>query len=175
MRKYLFVVLAFVPFLMGCNELSNMTKLDVPFSQTATLPALPITVTDAPILTPSTSIDSLLSVYKVSSDLIQSVNLKKMNLTLTDPADGDLTFLKSIQIYMVADGLTEAKVAGIDSVPETTGSTLSLNVESVDLKRFATKDKFQMKILMSTDKPTTVEHKIKVDMSLQLDLKILGL
>jgi hypothetical protein len=175
MRKYLYIVLAFIPLLMSCNELSKLTKLDVPFSQNTTLPALPIIVTDASILTPSTSIDSLLTAYKVSSDLIQSVSLKKMNLTLTDPVDGDFTFLKSIQIYMVADGLTEVKVSGIDSISNTTGSTLALNVESVDLKSFAKKNKFQMKILLSTDKPTAVEYKLKIDMSLQLDLKILGL
>jgi hypothetical protein len=160
---------------MGCNELSSLTKLEVPSSQTITLPATPILLNEAIVRTPNVQIDSLLTVYNINSDLIQAISLKKMDLTLTAPAGGDLTYLKSLKIYIVADGLADVKIAGVDSVPDNTGSVLSLPVETVDLKDFMMKDKFQLKIVMSTDKTTAVEQQLKVDMKLMLDLKILGL
>jgi len=178
MKKYLFATFILLPFLISCNSLDKLTKFELPFTRSITLPALPI-IFENPVSasTPDikTNIDSVLTSLNLTSDLVQTVSLKKMDLTLTDSTGGDLTFLKSISIYICATGLDDVKIAGIDSVPDNTGSSLSLAVESTDLKNFILKDEFQLKIITTTDKITKVEQKLKVDMNLQLDLKILGL
>ena len=177
MKKYLFAAFILLQFLTSCDSLNKLTKFKLPFTRSINLPALPFTVVGASVQTPDikTNIDSVLTSLNLTSDLVQSVSLKKMDLTLTDSTGGDLTFLKSISIYICATGLDDVKIAGIDSVPDNTGSSLSLAVESTDLKNFILKDEFQLKIITTTDKITKVEQKLKVDMNLQLDLKILGL
>jgi len=43
------------------------------------------------------------------------------------------------------------------------------------LKEYLLKDKFSLQFKAAADEPTVVEYKIKIDMTVTFDLKILGL
>ena len=176
MKKYLITLAIVVPLLIGCKALNNLTKFDLPFSKSFTLPALPVAGTPPALEIKGieTHIDSVLKSYNLSADKIQSVTLTKMEFTLSSPADGDLSFLKSVEIFITAEGLDQVKIAGITNVPDGT-KVLSLTAEDVDLKNFILKDKFGLKIVTTTDKKTDVEQKIDMDLNFLADLKILGI
>lgn len=177
MKKTIITSLFALMLFSGCDYLSQLTKFDMSFTNQITLPAAPASSTPVTITTPDiqTKIDSVLNSYKLSSDLIQSITLKKMEFVVSTPVGSDLTFLKSVNLYITATGLTDVKIAGIDNVPDNTGNTLALNMETVDIKNFLLKDKFQLKLVTTTDKATTVEQQLSLSMTLLVDLKILGL
>lgn len=173
--KKVFLMLAIISFLAGCDALSELTKIDLPLSQTVTIQkGIPINVEAPPIKTPdiNTDIESTLSTYNVSADLVESVSFKSMKLTLTDGSD--FGFLKKIEIWISAEGLEAKKIAWIDEVPASPGSSITLNVSKDDLKPFIMKDKFSMTLKITNDELLTTDKNIKIDMNFTLDLKVLG-
>lgn len=177
MKKYLFSLLMIVPFLSGCESLSKLTQFDLPFSQSITVPVTPAIALRIPITlnTPEikTNIDSVLNSYSLETDFVEKITLKEMKLTVSSPAGEDLSFLKDITIYLTASGTDDVKVASATDVSTTT--PLLLTVENVDLKSYLLKDKFALKIVVSGDEVTTVEHKVNIDMIFAFDAKVLGL
>ena len=179
MKKYLFSLLMIVPFLSGCESLSKLTQFDLPFSQSITVPpitteflalGIPITLNTPEI---KTNIDSVLNSYSLETDFVEKITLKEMKLTVSSPAGEDLSFLKDITIYLTASGTDDVKVASATDVSTTT--PLLLAVENVNLKSYLLKDKFALKIVVSGDEVTTVEHKVNIDMIFAFDAKVLGL
>jgi len=176
MKKYLFALLIVVPLLVGCDSLSKLTMFELPFDQSVTFPAMPALNTPIPleITGIKTNIDSVLTSLKLKSDMIQAVKLKKMDFTLSSPADGDLSFLKSVEIFITGEGLDDVKIASTGDVTTNT-KNVSLALEDVDLKDFILKDKFGLKIITTTDKATSKEQKINISFKFLVDLKVLGL
>lgn len=177
MKKYLFSLLMIVPFLSGCESLSKLTQFDLPFTQSITVPVTPAIALGIPITlnTPEikTNIDSVLNSYSLETDFVEKITLKEMKLTVSSPAGEDLSFLKDVTIYLTASGTEDVKVASATNILTTT--PLLLTVENVDLKSYLLKDKFALKIVVSGDEVTTVEHKVNIDMIFAFDAKVLGL
>lgn len=176
MKNKLIALILLIPILIGCKAINELTKFDLNFKRNFTIPPLPVAGT-APALEMKdieTNIDSVLTSYNLKPDRIQSVTLTSMKLTLTAPAGSDLSFLKSAEIFLTADGLTDVKVASVTEVPDNTRE-IEMIVEGTDLKNFILKDKFGLKIMIVTDKPTVVEHRIDIAMAYVVDLKILGI
>ena len=176
--KKLLIPLFFIMFgFTGCESLSKMTQFDMEFTQSVTIPTSTIVVLPIDIATPDieTNSQSTFSAKKVDPKLIEKIALKKLQLNVTSPADGDFGFLKSIKIYITAEGLTEKKIAWLDDVPANAGLTLELNVSKTDLKEFILKDKFTLRVEATTDETHTSEYKIDVKTVFMVDAKILGL
>ena len=176
MKKYLFALLIVAPLIVGCNALSKLTMFELPFTQSITIPAMPASNTPVPLAISGikTNIDSVLNSLKLSSDLIQKVTLKEMEFTLTSPTDGNLNFIKSVEIYITAEGLDDVKIASSGDVSDNS-KNLVLTAADVDLKDFILKDEFGLKVITTTDKATLVEQKIDISFNFLVDLKILGL
>lgn len=177
MKKYLFSLLMIVPFLSGCESLSKLTQFDLPFTQSITVPVTPAIALGIPITlnTPEikTNIDSVLNSYSLETDFVEKITLKEMKLTVSSPAGEDLSFLDDVTIYLTASGTDDVKVASATNISTTT--PLLLTVENVNLKSYLLKDKFALKIVVSGDEVTTVEHKVNIDMIFAFDAKVLGL
>ncbi|HLP05063.1 MAG TPA: hypothetical protein VK152_06515 [Paludibacter sp.] len=176
MKKHLITLLAVAAFAVGCKTLNELTKFDLPFKKTVTIPALPVagTAPDIEIKNIETRIDSVLQSYHLSADRIQNIKLKKMELTLVSPADGDLSFLHSVEIWLLADGMADVKIASYGDLTSNT-RVLNLDIENAALKEYILKDKFGIRIKVATDKPTVVEQKIDMSFVFLVDLKILGI
>lgn len=176
MKKILIVLILIVPMLIGCNSLSKLTMFELPFKQSITLPVIPFANTPVALSIPGikTKIDSVLNSLDLSSDMIQGVSLQKMEFTLTSPTNGDLSFIKSVEIYISGAGLNDVKIASTGDVTDNTKNVI-MTLENVDLKNYILKDEFGLKIITTTDEPTTVEQKIDISFNFLVDLKILGL
>lgn len=179
MKKYLFSLLMIVPFLSGCESLSELTQFDLPFTQSVTVPpisteflalGMPITLSTPEI---ETDIDSVLGSYGVETDFVEKIALKEMTFTVSSPSGEDLSFLDDVTIYLTASGAEDVKVASATDVSTTT--PLTLTIENVDLKNYLLKDKFALKIKATADEATTVEHKVDISMKFGFDIKVLGL
>lgn len=66
--------------------------------------------------------------------------LTRFKLTLKSPSNGDFSFLKSISIFISADGdLPEIKVAWKKNIPITAGKELVLDVTGADSQGYIKK------------------------------------
>ena len=100
--------------------------------------------------------------------------LTDLRLTVTSPTTGDLGFLKSVTIYIKADGLSEIEVASSGEVSGTIGKTLELTTTDYNLMEYIKKDSFTLKVTVVTDEVITEDHEIAVDANFFVDAKVLG-
>ncbi|MFZ5941475.1 MAG: hypothetical protein ACOYXB_12960 [Bacteroidota bacterium] len=176
MRKF-FIIAILLPILGSCGKLSELTRFDLNYSTSVTLPAtlginLPFTV-----YTPSikTNTESVLQVNDTRKDLIEEVTLKSAVLTITDPAGDDFSFLKSIEVYISADSLEEFRVAWRSGITNDIGDTLHLSAVPDDLKEYIMADSFVLTVKTVTDEILSHDYEVQIDAVFGVDARILGL
>ena len=177
MKKYIFILLAMAATMAGCDKLDSLTKFDMDYETSITIPATVGINTPFDIPTPAitTNADAEFSVNDTRKDLIEEIVLKSLTLTVDVPADGDFSFLSSIEIYIKADGLDEQKIAWKDNIPNDIGDVLELETSGIDLKEYIKKESFELKATTVTDELITQDHEIGIQSVFAVDAKILGI
>lgn len=177
MKYFLFACAGLFLFINGCKKLDKLTQFNMDYNTSVVIPSS--TAVDLPfnIMTPDvqSNSESTFSINDTRKDLIQQIILKKMELTITDPADGDFSFLKSISIYISAQGLSEAKIAWLDSIPAGTGNILDLDTSDSDLKDYIKQDNFSLRLNTVTDELLTQDYHIDINSRFFVNAKILGI
>jgi len=176
MKKIIFLF-GILLTLISCEKLKELTRFDLSYNTSITLPAtlginLPFT-----IYTPSitTNTESVLAVNDTRKDLIEEVTIKSVILSITDPTDEDFSFLKSIDVYIVADSLDEILVAYRTGITNDVGDTLHLVTISDDLKEYIKKDSFKLTVKTVTDELLSRNYEVDIDAVFGVDARILGL
>lgn len=181
MRSLAFVVV--VGVLLGMSACKKVDEIVDSFTHfgfegdyLVKVPASPVTSVPVEIITPdiATQSDVLFSANKTRADLVDAVTLTGLVLSVKTPVGGDLKFLKSVDIYVRAEGLTEQRIAYKDNVPDDVGATLALDVTGVDLKEFFKKDKYQLRIVVTSDQVVTQDYSVNAHSTFVVDAKVLG-
>jgi hypothetical protein len=169
---FIFAILVY----SGCSKLDELTKFDLEYTETVIIPSsvglnLPLN-----ILTPDieTDAESTFAVNDTRKDLIEEILLESLQLSITDPADGDFSFLKSVNIFLSADELPEIEVAWLNEIPTDPGNFLELMTTQEDLKAYIKKDAFNLRVNTVTDELITSDHHIQINSTFSVDAKILG-
>ena len=178
MKSLIYIsTLAVAIFFGGCKKLDKLTEFNMDYHSSVVLPAsntigLPLDLTSPETTTNS---QSTFANNNTQTDKIQEVHLTKMTITVTSPSGVDLTFLKSVELYVKADGLSEKEVAWDNNVSDNVGNTLNLNVTSDDLKDYIKKEKISVRIKAITDKETYSDYTIDIYSLFKVNAKILGI
>lgn len=161
--------------ILGCKKIDKLTQFEMEFNETVVIPSSTGINLPFNILTPDveTNSESTFEVNDTRKDLVEEIKLTTLTLTLTSPSNADFSFLKSVNIYISAEGITEAKIAWKDNVPSDI-SVLNLEVTGVDLKEYIKKDKFSLRLNTETDEVLTSDHHIDIHSIFFVDAKILG-
>jgi len=107
-------------------------------------------------------------------DLIESIKLKTIKLTIDTPQDGDFNFLKEIHVYINAEDLEEVEIANAFDLEDTNSKTITLEVTDQELKEFIKKDTFSLRVKTVTDETISETHDITIDTKFRVDAEILG-
>ncbi len=161
----------------SCKKVQELTQFDLNYSSEITIPSatglnLPFAISTPDI---PTNIESEFSVKDTNKDLIEKITLKSLKLSITNPTEGNFDFLKSVEIYIKADGLDPVLIASKTNIEDGLGKNISLDVTLTDIKDYIKKDKFGLEVKSVTDKLITKDHTLKVDAVFFVDAKILGL
>jgi hypothetical protein len=171
-------VIALGPLLISCHKdvLDEFTHFTFETEYLVKVPASPIASIPVDIVTPpiSTNSEALFNANNTRADMVEKINLTALDLTVKTPEGGNLTFLKSVAIYAKAERLPEVKVAYKDSVPDDIGSKLDLNVTGVELKQYFAKDKYTLRISVTTDQIISQDYDVSAHGVFLVDAKILG-
>ena len=177
MRSVFLFSLFIIVVSSGCKKLSELTRFNIDYNTTATIPSATGINLPFNIFTPDveTNSSSTFSVNNTNKDLVEEIKLSTLRLELTSPSGADFSFLKSVNIYISASGLPEVKMAWKDVVPDNAGATINLDVSSADLKEYIKKDKFSLRLNSVTDELITAEHRLNIFSTFAVDAKVLGL
>lgn len=105
---------------------------------------------------------------------LEEMKLKTATLTITEPGGQTWKFLKSMEVWIEADGLQKTKIAYNDNIDENIGQTLSLTPIDVDLKPFAQKDQFQLTIKTQARETTSQTIKGNIEMVFKVTADVIN-
>ena len=160
---------------VSCEEVNDLTKFDIEYDKSFTVPATLGIDTPISISTPdiTTNSEEKFSGNDTKKNLIEEIIMKELVLTLQSPSDSDLSFLKNLTLYIDADGMEEREIASRMSIPNDIGKTLEMETPSLDLKEYIFKDSFSIRTKVTTDETISEEHEINAAMVFTVDAELL--
>ena len=169
-------LLSLIFVVAGCTKSNSLTNFDMDFTSTVTIPAsstigLPISLDTPPVESNS---ESEFESNNTRKDLIESIKLEVLTLTITSPSTGNFDFLKSISIYISADGLSEKLVASKTDIQDGVGKSIALVVQDQELEEFIKKDSFSLRVSTETDKTINKDHDVDIYTKFAVDAKLIG-
>ena len=168
MKKVL--ALSFLAILTGCAK-QKAIEFDIPYTTEFTITTGGITInTPIDFTTPDvpTTIGPRMIENKTDIQFIDEIKYTKFDITATLPSGQKLDFLKSISLYMNAEGQKETLVASKDPVP-VGDSTVAMDLPNVNLKNFITKDKFKLRALIVPD--ATLSQSVTISITQNVHVK----
>lgn len=180
MTKRISLLLAFLAtglFWPGCKAVDKLTQFEMDYDESMVISSLIGVNLPFNLWTPSitTNSESTFEVNETRKDLVEKIVLKKLELTLTSPANGDFSFLKSATIFLSADGLPEVEIAKITDIPSDIGNFISFVTYSTDLKDYIKKDNISLRMNTTTDELILSDQQVNVHAVFFVDAKILGI
>ncbi|MEZ5007576.1 MAG: hypothetical protein R2753_05415 [Chitinophagales bacterium] len=175
--KRLILIIGIFAAISSCKLLDKLTQFNMEFNQEVSIPSS--TVINLPINIETedteTNSETTFEINDTKKDLVEEILLKQIDLTITSPSNKNFDFLKSVSIYISAEGLEELKVAWLDEVPDNVGNTLDLEKTNSDLKEYIKKDEFKLRLNTTTDQIITTNYDINIHTIFKVDANILGI
>jgi hypothetical protein len=163
---FLIVVIGFIFSFSSCKKLLTFKISD---STTTTvgknIPLLSAFNIPTPDIT--TNSESEFEKNNTNVDLVKEILLKKLKLTITSPSDKTFSFLKSIEVYISADGEDEIKVAWNNNV-ESTAQSIELELTEKPLDNYVKKDKYTLRTTVITREALSQSVDIRIDETFQV-------
>lgn len=163
-------------FISSCKVIDKFTQFTMDYKSSVSIP--PTTPLNLPVdlFTPEieSNAEGTFAVNDTRKDLIEEIFLTELSLVLTSPNNGSLSILKSVEVYLNSDGLSELLVAWKDNVPDDVGTQLNLETTENDLKEYIKKDNFSIRLKVITDETFSQTHDIEINSSFFVDAKVLG-
>jgi len=176
MKKNLLLLSLTFVLLLNCSVVDELTKFDLDYQTNYSIASTTIINTPFDLFTPDVTTESESSFENndTRKDLIESIKLKKIKLTIDAPEDGNFNFLKEMHVYIDADGVEEVEIANLFDLEDTNSNTLELDIVGPELKEFIKKDSYKLRIKTVTDETISETHDIIIDTKFRVDAKILG-
>jgi hypothetical protein len=117
---------------------------------------------DIPFPPIKTNINKELESVNSSKEYLNTAKLKELVISVLDPEDETLDFVKDIEIYIKADDLDEIKISEKIGITSEIGKTISLDVFSEkNIAEYIKKDEFNLRIKVTPRK--IVLHSVKIN------------
>ena len=133
------IILVLIIIFNGCKIIDELTHFDIDYNYTFTLPAYGgINLDNLNIESNNLENDteSTFEINDTRKDLVERATLKKFNVTILEPTDGNFAFLDKIEIFVKTESLEEKLIAWKDNIPSDVGNYLKLETTNSDLKKY---------------------------------------
>lgn len=177
MKLHHIIIIVLFTSVLGCKKVKKLTTFNMYYETAVVIPSstginLPFNLFSPDM--PSDA-EATFAVNDTRKDLIEQIKLSKLDLSLSSPSNSDFSFLKSIEIYISAEGLPEERIGWKENIPDDVGKVLSLDMSQTDLKEYIKKDTFKLKVKTVTDKIISSDHKVNIYSLFFVDAKVIGL
>ena len=149
--------------LLTVTSCKKLTQFHFDYTSQAVFPAnipvgIPLSINTPPVTTNS---EQTFQNNNTRKDLVKTISLDQITLTVTSPANQSLSFLQNISVYISTDSLPEVLVAS-KTVPANVGGTLSLDPTNVDLKPYIMAPQIKIRVSGTTDQLVTQDVNVNV-------------
>ena len=160
--------------LFSCGALKHVTFYEN-FNESAPIPQLKLTNATDTFISPGipTNIESQLQANNTSPNLVQSVELQTMTLSITTPPGQNFGFLQDVRVFIQTDSLPAVEIANKYNISGNS-DTLNMNVDEVQLKPYLLSNSFQMKFIATNSTATTTTMTLNVFLRFQFQANLLA-
>jgi hypothetical protein len=125
-KSFSFILILIASF-FACKKLQQLLTFKISNESTVTIPSsspvgLPFNVSSPDVATNSSQ---QMQNNNSSIALVKNILLDQLQMTITNPANQNFAFLKSIHIYISTNSSNEIELAYLDSIP-TTATSITL-------------------------------------------------
>lgn len=176
-NQLIIITLLIVGLMIQCQKLDELTMFDLEYTTTVQVPASAGIALPLDIFSPevTTQAETEFAFHDTEAELVEEITLDQMTLTITAPNDQRFDFLKSIEVFINADSLSELRIAYQEDVPANVGAELDLTTVQNNLREYLLKDRFSLRVEVVTDEFITNDVAIDVYSKYHVDAKVLGL
>ncbi|MBL7765243.1 MAG: hypothetical protein JNJ58_04070 [Chitinophagaceae bacterium] len=172
MVKYL-LLLFLLPLLSGCDKLGKAILFDMSYDRTVVIPATTPLYLPIDIPTPEISIttENTFSQHKTRLDLVSQIKMSQLTLMILNPANSNLSFLRSVSIYISTPTLPELKIAWADDIPSNINDGISLQISAENLLDYYKSESVTLKTVVTLDELITSDYEINVHAAFRINAK----
>jgi hypothetical protein len=172
MKKSLsvFIILVIVVFGLSCKK-NKATEFDINYTTTLTVPSTSITVNvPADFNTPDINTDSKNKFVseKTVQSLVSEIKMAKFDLSV---ANGNLNFVKSLNIYLKTSGLGDILIATKTVIPQNVAA-FGMDLQDVNIKDYIFNDKIQFRVTLIIQTGLTATQQLKMDQTVHVKAKL---
>lgn len=177
MKKILIFISVIVLTHGSCKEIEQLTHFYMDFTSNITVESTFIIDVPFDVWTPniSTFSDEVFKKNNTNSNMVEEIVLKEMKMNITSPESQSFDFLKSIEIYISAEGFEEEKIAWHNDIPQTGLSSINLETSDDDLKEYIKKDGYKLRTRVVTRQVISESTDIEIISTFFVDAQILGI
>lgn len=141
-------IMATIFVVSSCKGLHH-AKFDAAFDAAVTIPAEQTANTTTTLYAASitTNIGSLVKANNTRTDLLNSVTLTNLSVSLSSPAGKTFSFLDDVRILISTESQGETEVAFKHHLNSNSGS-FDCDLDDVDLKQFIISDSIKVKVVI---------------------------
>ncbi|MBT3384394.1 MAG: hypothetical protein HN778_03045 [Prolixibacteraceae bacterium] len=175
--KYLLILGLIIFTQSGCEKINQLTVFDLDYDSQVVIESLIGINLPFNLATPEieTNSESSFEINDTRKDLIEEVTLKQIKLEISDPIDGDFSFLESIKIYISSENLEEKLIAWNEAVDPEAGNIIILETSNDDLQEYVKNDQIALRVNAVTDKLLLTDYTIDINSIFTIDARILGI
>lgn len=119
----------------------------------------------------TTNSSTTFSTNKTNEKNIISIKLTDITFTITDPTDGNFDFMKSIEIYINAEGLPERLISTQMNIPESQQTSIKGELPDVNLVEYLSKPNYTLRLKVITDQNITKDYKLNTAQTFLVEAK----
>lgn len=177
MKNIIGILTVLILTLTACEAIDKLTQFEMDYDETVVISSPLLFNLPIDIFTPDmeTDSESEFAINNTNKDLIEQIILKKLIINHTAPSNGDFSFLKSIEVFLSAEGLPEIKIAWKNDIPSDIGKEIILDTSGDDLQEYIKKDDFKLRLNNVTDETFSGDQTIDIHTTFFVDAEILGI
>jgi hypothetical protein len=181
MRKFALLSALFAGMVLfsSCDKIDKLTQFNLKYDTEVTIKSATIVNINTPFnfYTPAvkTNSESELEVNDSRKDLVEDIKVKELKMTIKAPEGQTFDFLKSIKIFIKAEGLEEKMIAWKTDMTDDGSTTITLETADDNLKDYILEDSFQLRTETVTDQLITQDTQIGINAVFWVDARILGI
>lgn len=164
MRYIKIIAIAFIFTLGACGKDGKLLTFTISDTTTTTVDAniLPFSLPfELPTPEVTTNSEAEFEQNDTRVDLVKDITLTQVQLTITSPADKTFSFLKSIKIYISADGVDEILLASKEDI-SSSAQTLNLDLTDQSLDDYVKSSSYKLRTTVVTKETLTEEIDIQI-------------
>ena len=160
--------------LASCDKIEDLIVFKIEDTTQFTIPANTIIELPVDILTPGSEVDLTTELENNDSrkDKIKTIRLDKLHLTITSPPDKTFSFLNSIKLYILVDGLPEKQIGELLNIPANVGGVIKLDTFNDDLAEYIKEERIRIRARVETDEAITQNIQVEVFSSFRVTADI---